>query len=117
MRDFRELRIWKDGIDRVVDVYELTKQFPKEEEYGLKSQIKRAAVSVPSNIAEGCSRVSQREFRHFLEISLGSSFEVETDIVVAQRLAFISHLEETRLTHSFHSLQRGINALISNIKV
>ena len=86
MRNFREMKIWNQGIDLAVLAYEITKQFPKEELYGLKSQITRAVVSIPSNIAEGCSRSSEKDFCRFLEISLGSAFEVETDLVIAEKV-------------------------------
>lgn len=78
MRDFRKLDIWKNGIELVKQVYQLSNKLPSEEKFGLRSQITRAAVSVPSNIAEGCSRNSEVEFKRFLEISMGSLFEVET---------------------------------------
>ncbi|MCG8698779.1 MAG: four helix bundle protein [Bacteroidales bacterium] len=78
MRNFRNLNIWQKGIQLVKMTYKISAQLPKEEVYGLKSQICRAAVSVPSNIAEGCSRNSEIEYKRFLEIAMGSLFEVET---------------------------------------
>jgi four helix bundle protein len=83
MRDFRKFEIWNQGMDLSVKVYEIVKQLPKEELYGLRSQITRAVVSIPSNIAEGCSRGSEKDFKRFLEISLGSAFELETGLVLA----------------------------------
>ncbi len=77
MRDFKKFYIWKHGIELVKQVYQLTSELPAEEKYGLKSQITRAAVSIPSNIAEGCSRNSEIEFKRFLEVALGSLFELE----------------------------------------
>ena len=77
MRDFKKLEIWKNGIELVKQVYQMSNKFPSEEKFGLGSQITRAAVSVPSNIAEGCSRNSEVEFKRFLEIDIGSVFEVE----------------------------------------
>jgi four helix bundle protein len=78
MRNFRKLDIWKDGIELAKETYLLSKLLPDEEKFGLKSQICRASVSVPSNIAEGCSRNSQIEYKRFLEIAMGSAFEMET---------------------------------------
>jgi four helix bundle protein len=78
MRDFRKLTIWEEGKNIVKQVYQLSFSLPKEEMYGLKSQIQRASVSIPSNIAEGCSRSSDMEFKRYLEIAIGSSFELET---------------------------------------
>jgi four helix bundle protein len=115
MRNFREMIIWNEGIDITTEVYKVVQLLPKEEEYGLKSQLRRAAVSIPSNIAEGCSRSSQKEFKRFLEFSLGSSFEVETDIVVAERLAMISALQHAPLVDNLHILQRRINALMNKV--
>ena len=108
--------IWNEAMSLAASVYKMTKQFPREEEFGLKSQLRRASVSVPSNIAEGCSRGSQKEFKHYLEISLGSSFEIETDIILSQHLSFISENESSILLDTLHILQRRINALLVKVK-
>ncbi|TBM99372.1 four helix bundle protein [Hyunsoonleella flava] len=116
MRDFRKLEIWKNGIELVKQVYRLSDKLPSEEKFGLRSQITRASVSVPSNIAEGCSRNSEVEFKRFLEIAIGSLFEVETQLVIAQELKFI---EEKELEIVFTLIQkeaRMINSLINKIK-
>lgn len=89
MKNFRELIIWNQGIELAVKAYDLAKQIPREEIYGLTSQIKRAVVSVPSNIAEGCSRATSKDLVKFLRTSLGSAFELETDLIIAERLRFI----------------------------
>ena len=107
--------IWNEGIDLAAEVYKVTKLLPKEEEYGLKSQLRRAAVSIASNIAEGCSRSSQKEFKHYLEISMGSAFEIETDFVLAHRLSLISEKDFLSLIVSLHILQKRINALIIKV--
>ena len=108
--------IWNEGMNLATEVYKMTKRFPKEEEYGLKSQLRRASVSIPSNIAEGCSRASQKEFKHYLEISLGSAFEVETDILLAQRLCIIHEKDQSAFIEALHIQQRRINALIIKVK-
>ena len=116
MRDFRKLDIWKNGIELVKQVYQLSKKLPSEEKFGLRSQITRASISVPSNIAEGCSRNSEVEFKRFLEIAIGSLFEVETQLIIAQELKFI---EEKELETIFTLIQleaRMINSLINKIK-
>ncbi|WP_248724671.1 four helix bundle protein [Seonamhaeicola sp. ML3] len=116
MRDFRKLDIWKNGIELVTQIYQLSDKLPSEEKFGLRSQITRAAVSVPSNIAEGCSRNSEVEFKRFLEIAIGSLFEVETQLVIAQKLKFI---EEKELESIFTLVQKEakmINSLINKIK-
>ncbi len=116
MRNFREMIIWKEGINLATEIYRITKLFPKEEEYGLKSQIRRAAVSIPSNISEGCSRSSEKEFKRFLEISLGSSFEVETDVILAERLQMIPARELKILLGALQLEQKRINSLVTKIK-
>ena len=90
MRNFRTLDIWKNGITIVKQIYILSQQLPTEEKFGLRSQITRAAISIPSSIAEGCSRNSEVEFKRFLEIAMGSLFEVETQLIISQKLEFIS---------------------------
>jgi four helix bundle protein len=79
--NYRELKVWQKAIDLVIKVYKLTNQFPTTEKYGLVSQINRAVVSIPSNIAEGCSRISNKDFQHFLSMALGSAFELETQLI------------------------------------
>ena|SRR5690349_7544331 len=116
MRNFRKLTIWNQGIELAVKAYDLSKQLPKEELYGLRSQITRAVVSIPSNIAEGCSRQSEKDFKRFLEISLGSAFELETDLVLADRLGFINHQSIEKYLIELHTEQRQLNALINKIK-
>ena len=90
MKNHKDLDVWKLAMDLVEDIYSMTKQFPKNEVYGLTSQIKRAVVSVPSNIAEGAARKGSKEFVQYLYISMGSLAEVETQILLAQRLKFVT---------------------------
>tara|TARA_R110002049_G_scaffold307520_1_gene508198 strand:+ start:7447 stop:7803 length:357 start_codon:yes stop_codon:yes gene_type:complete len=116
MRNFRKLEIWKNGIGIVKQVYLLSQSFPPEEKFGLRSQITRASVSIPSNIAEGCSRNSDIEFKRFLEIAMGSLFEIETQLIISQELDFIS---ENELKYIFELLDKEakmINSLINTIK-
>lgn len=90
IRNFRDLKIWQLGMEIVQEVYQFTKIFPKEELYGLVSQLRRAALSIPSNIAEGFNRASNLDYKRFLFISLGSIAEVETQIELSERLGFVS---------------------------
>jgi four helix bundle protein len=108
--------IWNRGIDLAVTAYEITKQFPKEELYGLRSQINRAVVSIPSNIAEGCSRSSEKDFARFLEMSLGSAFEVETDLVIAEKLGYIKLDSLQSFTAHLVSEQKQIHSLIDKLR-
>ena len=116
MRDFRKLQIWTNSIERVVSTYTLTKEFPPEEKFGLCSQLQRAAVSIPSNIAEGCSRNSDIEFKRFLEISMGSAFELETQLIIANKLNYVSKERLEIELLAINKLQRKINSLITKIK-
>lgn len=84
--NFRELKIWKDSMNLTKNVYALTPQLPDEEKFGLKSQLNRCTVSIPSNIAEGSGRTSNKEFNHFLNISLSSSYELETQLILLNNL-------------------------------
>tara|TARA_R110000868_G_scaffold113897_6_gene305624 strand:+ start:306 stop:665 length:360 start_codon:yes stop_codon:yes gene_type:complete len=117
MRDFKKLEIWKNGITIVKHVYGLVQKLPSEEKFGLKSQLSRAAVSVPSNIAEGCSRNSEIEFKRFLEIALGSLFEVETQLIISKELKFLDSKKDLKVIFELISIEsKMINSLISKIK-
>src|SRR4029077_13566827 len=87
MRNFKELRIWQKGIDIAVKTFQLTDTFPKEDKYGICQQMTRSGVSVPSNIAEGSSRKSEKDYARFIEISLGSLFELETLLIISEKLS------------------------------
>lgn len=117
MRDFRKLTIWSQSIDLVLLIYKLTTKFPDSERFGLQSQMRRAIVSVPSNIAEGCSRTSQIDFKRFLEISLGSLFELESQLIIVEKLGFIDEQELEEMIVKVSGLQKQTNNLISKIKI
>ncbi len=89
MHNIKELKIWKKGVDLTVKIYEVSARFPPDERFGLISQIRRCAVSIPSNISEGAGRNSKGEFAQFLGISNGSSYELQTQMVIAERLGFV----------------------------
>ena len=116
MRNFRSLNIWKEGIELVKRIYKLAEFLPPEEKFGLKSQICRAAVSVPSNIAEGCARNSEVEFKRFLEIAIGSSFELETQLIIISELEYISIENLNSIFELLNNEQKMINSLISKIR-
>ncbi|WP_319482009.1 four helix bundle protein [uncultured Draconibacterium sp.] len=116
MKNFKNLKVWQKGIDLVVDIYKSTSTFPKEEIYGLTSQIKRSAISVPSNIAEGSGRGSDKELNRFLDIALGSSFELETQLILANKLNFLSDNDFSEIITSLDEEQRMITGLQKNLK-
>lgn len=116
MRNFKKLEIWNNGIELVKQVYKLSRSFPSEEKFGLTSQITRAVVSIPSNIAEGCSRNSEIEFKRFLEIAIGSVFEVQTQLIIAKELNFLEDTDSLEIENLLEKEARMINSLISKIK-
>ena len=96
IKNYRDLRVWQSGMDLVVMVYELSDKFPAKEMYGLTSQIRRAAVSVPSNIAEGYGRNSSKERKQFISLARGSAAEVEAQLTVSRELGFVTSLDSTK---------------------
>ena len=116
METHKELRVWQQSIEMVTSIYLMTKAFPKEELFGLVSQMRRAAVSVPSNIAEGYARGSDKEKLHFLRISSGSMSEIETQLMISSNLGYISQDLFNELSEQITSVWKQLNALISSIK-
>ena len=113
--DYRDLEIWKRGIELVKQVYTLTEAFPDSERFGLYSQLRRAAVSIPSNIAEGQSRNSRREFRQFLSIAFGSLAEVETQAIVAKELGYASREATSHVLSNTDALKRMTMSLMRSL--
>jgi four helix bundle protein len=115
LNSYTELIAWQKAMDLVTSVYRTTMTFPKEEIYGLTSQMRRSAVSVPSNIAEGQGRLSKNEFKHFLGMSRGSLLELETQILVAQNLGYVDVEETNALISSSNEVGKVINGLIRSL--
>ena len=113
MRTHKDLTVWQKSISFVTDIYKATKSFPKEELFGLTSQMRRAAISIPSNIAEGHGRHSKKELVRFLSISLGSASELETQLIISKNLDFISEDESNQLLSCNEEI---IKMLVSLIK-
>lgn len=111
MNNYKELKVWKQSIDLVVDVYQITKQFPSDELYGLTSQIRRSSVSIPSNIAEGAGRIKPGDFNHFLNIARGSSNELETQLIIAEQLDFLKRGKSMEIINKIDEIQRMITGL------
>ncbi len=116
MRDFRKYQIWQDAITIANMVYSVTESFPKNEMYGLANQLQRAAVSIGSNIAEGASRSSAVEYAHFLEIAIGSAFEVETQLAIATQRDYIPISQHKELIILLQKEEKQINTLIQKIR-
>ncbi|MGB6371264.1 MAG: four helix bundle protein [Atribacterota bacterium] len=115
IKNFQDLRIWQIGIEVVKDIYILTKKFPKEELYGLTSQMRRSAISIPSNIAEGFRRYHNKEYKQFLYIALGSCAELETQIIIANELNYINETNKTELIEKIKYIYRMTVKLINKL--
>lgn len=111
MRNFREYEVWKNAIQLVNVIYEISALNPINEKYGITSQINRAAISIPSNIAEGASRSSEKDFKRFIEISLGSAFELETLLEISKNRKFIDQENYVNVLDKLESIQKQLNAL------
>jgi four helix bundle protein len=113
---YRDLIAWQKAMELVTRIYEVTRTIPREELYGLTSQLRRAAVSIPSNIAEGQARYSHAEFHHFLRNAKGSLAEVETQIQIACNLKYLSEERKRELLEATAELGRILNALLDSVK-
>ncbi|MGX1928877.1 four helix bundle protein [Flagellimonas sp. 2504JD4-2] len=112
MRNFRELEIWKEARILVKEIYLTTKKLPNTEKYGLISQINRCSVSITANIAEGCGKYSNKDFVRFLQISLGSAYELENHLILCEDLEFVHPEHITPIIEKLQRLQKRIAALI-----
>lgn len=117
MNRFKELLVWQKAIDLAVDVYRVTEKLPKEERFGLISQINRCVVSIPSNIAEGAGRNTSKEFNNFLGVAQGSSFELDTQLIISNRLNFISNQEYQNIESQLEHIQNMIAKLKKSLNV
>jgi four helix bundle protein len=116
MRDFRRLQVWQRAHALALAVYRATKSFPREEMYGLTSQVRRAATSIPTNIAEGCGRDSTLEFARFLEIGMGSAKELEYQLLLARDLGYITPADYGNLAEETTQVQRMLHAYIGQLR-
>ena len=116
VRHYRDLLVWQKALTWVELVYTATRAWPSDERFGLISQVRRACVSVPSNIAEGCGRRSTPEFLRFLSIARGSLAEVETQLIIAQRLTYLDEAALTRLLEAADEISRMLSGLISKLE-
>jgi four helix bundle protein len=116
MRPHEKLEVWKRAVDLVIRIYEVTKSFPSEEKFGLVSQIRRAAVSIPANIAEGAARQTDKDFFHFLSVAQGSASGLETELLIAQRLKYIEIENYQKIYEELNAIARMIVGLSQKIK-
>jgi four helix bundle protein len=116
IKDYRDLVVWQKAMDLVETIYRTTGTFPREEIYGLTSQIRRAAISIPSNIAEGNGRNTARDYMHFLGMAYGSVKEVETQVLIAERLRYINCSDSNGLVKMTTEIARLISGLANSLK-
>jgi four helix bundle protein len=116
IKSYKDLKVWQVAIDMVVDIYKLTGKFPRNESFGLASQIQRAMVSIPSNIAEGHARGTSREFHHYLSITLGSTAELETQLIIAAKLDYLELTTADEMLERVDKLGKMIRALQKSVK-
>ena len=115
-RNFRNYKVWQDAVDYATRVYKVTTEMPWFEKKGLCDQLQRAVVSISSNIAEGAAKPSDVEFAHFLDTSLGSAFEVETQLLISKNVGYISQDLYEDLLSGLNEIERQINGLISTLR-
>ena len=113
---YQNLRVWQNAIELVTCIYQLTKKFPKDEIYGLVSQMRRCAVSIPSNIAEGSQRSSKKDFAHFLEMAKSSAAELETQLIIANNLQYISETEKKDNIEKVIDIRKMLSGLIAKLR-
>ena len=111
MRPHHKLDVWKKSLDFVTEVYELTFTFPETEKFSLVSQLRRAAISIPSNIAEGAARESRKEFRNFLSIAQGSAAEIETQLIISNRLRYVNKERLDKMINLLADISRMLTGL------
>ena len=117
MHRYKDLKFWQLSRVFCKDIYLITKSFPSDEKFGLTSQLRRASVSIPSNIAEGASRVSNKDFARFLRISLGSCYEIETQLLISCDLDFIKKEELEKIQHTLDQIIKMMARFISTLKI
>ena len=117
MHNYNNLQIWQQAMDLLEEIYKLTASFPIEEKFGLVSQMTRAAVSIPSNIAEGAGRNSDKDFAHFISIAIGSLYELNTQIVLSERLGYIDQSQSQELQKKLDNLQRKSVSFKSKLNI
>jgi four helix bundle protein len=114
--NFKNLKVWQKSVDLAVKVYHITKEFPSEEKFGMSSQMRRASVSIPSNIAEGTAKSTSKSFVNSLDISLGESYELETQAIITNLVGLLDKEQFTSLESDISEVQRMINGFISTVE-
>lgn len=116
MHNFKDLKVWQKAVDFAVKIYSVTRSYPNDEKFGLVSQMRRAGVSIPSNIAEGCAKTSSKSFVNSLEVSLGESFELETQLIISERVGILDPEIAKKMETDLSEVQRMIMGLKTSIE-
>jgi four helix bundle protein len=116
MHNFKDLKVWQKAVDFAVKIYSVTRSYPNDEKFGLVSQMRRAGVSIPSNIAEGCAKTSSKSFVNSLEVSLGESFELETQLIISERVGILDSAIAKEMESDLSEVQRMIIGLKASIE-
>jgi len=116
MNSYKELIVWQKSIELSKEIYSITEQFPKSEIFGIINQMRRAAISIPSNIAEGYARGHRKEYLQFLSVAFGSGAELETQILIAKKLNFIKEVEYKKILSLLEEIMKMLNKLISSLR-
>lgn len=117
MKDFRQLKVWEKAHQPALDIYKASDGFPKEERYGLISQIRRSSMSIPTNIAEGCGRFTDPDFARFLQIAMGSASETEYQLILTHDLGFVSREKYEKLQQDVEDIKRMLASLLRKIRI
>jgi len=116
MRNYKSLSLWEKGIQLSLEIYKITKSFPKEELFGLTSQMRRSGVSIASNIAEGAGRGSNNEFSRFIDIALGSAAELDTQVIISKELEYLDSEKFKKITENIEEVQKMLSGLKNKLK-
>jgi len=116
MHNYKQLSVWNKSVKLATDVYKATKKYPKNEIYGITSQIRRSVISISSNIAEGAGRTGKKQFKHFLNIAYSSSFELETQLIISKNLGYLKESAFSELSETIIEIQKMTYTLIKSIK-
>ncbi|MFY0608367.1 MAG: four helix bundle protein [Cyclobacteriaceae bacterium] len=116
MRNFKDLEVWKESHQITLDIYKITVDFPVEEKYGIVSQMRRSATSIPTNIAEGCGRSGQSELKRFCDIAMGSASELEYQLILSNDLGYLTEHELESILESLVRLKKRLNSFIQYLK-
>ena len=116
MQDFKKLKVWQESRELVKEIYKITEKFPMNEQYGITSQMRRAVTSISANIAEGCGKATQKEFRRFLVIANGSNKEVENFLIISNDLGYVNGVQLGEISQRYEKIGKMLTSLIKRLR-